>query len=81
MSQRGVERALGKLVTDEAFREAYFQDPDAAAWRAGIELSREEAAALSRIPRRLLAAITRQLDDRICRLALPGQAGCAEDVR
>lgn len=68
MSQRIVERAVGKLVTDEGFRDAFFRDPKAASLQAGLELSAEELDALSRIPRPALAALNARLDDRICRL-------------
>lgn len=68
MSQRIVERAVGKLVTDEGFRDTFFRDPKAASLQAGLELSPEELDALSRIPRAALAALCARLDDRICRL-------------
>ncbi len=68
MSQRAVERTLGKLVTDEGFREEFFRDPVSATVHAGLELTGEELDALSRIPRAALAALSARLDDRICRL-------------
>ena len=71
MSQRVVERAIGKLVTDEGFRDAFFRDPEIASLRAGLVLTPEELDALSRIPRASLAALSRRLDDRICRLHVP----------
>ncbi len=71
MSQRGVERTLGRLVTDKDFREAFFADPAAASLRIGVELSREELDALRRIPRAALAEFCRRMDDRICRLHIP----------
>jgi len=71
MSQRVVERTIGKLVTDEGFRDAFFRDPEIASLRAGLDLTREELDALSRIPRASLAALSTRLDDRICRLHIP----------
>lgn len=68
MSQRVVERAVGKLVTDEGFRNSFFRDPKVASLQAGLELSAEELDALARIPRPALAALSARLDDRICRL-------------
>jgi hypothetical protein len=68
MSQRAVEQAVGKLVTDEGFREAFFRDPAPASREAGLELSRAEIAALFGIPRQALSAFCACLDDRICRL-------------
>jgi hypothetical protein len=68
MSQRVVERAVGKLVTDEGFRDAFFRNPKTASLQAGLELSADELDALVRIPRQALAALSARLDDRICRL-------------
>ncbi len=73
MSQRVVEQALGKLVTDESFREEFFNHPDTACLRAGLYLTREELEALSRVSRAALAALCARLDDRICRLRVTTQ--------
>ena len=74
MSQRVVERAVGKLVTDEGFRDSFFRNPQGATLQAGLELSPEELDALSRIPRAALAALSARLDDRICRLHIGHEA-------
>jgi putative modified peptide len=50
MSQAAVERTLGKLVTDEAFRARFFRNPAAASFGAGLELSQAEVEALSCLP-------------------------------
>ena len=68
MSQRGVERVLGRMVTDPGFREEFLRDPVMAGLRIGVELTREEMDALMRIPSRALAELSTRLDDRICRL-------------
>jgi hypothetical protein len=39
VTQQAVERALGKLLTDENFRERFFENPEAASWEAGLALS------------------------------------------
>jgi len=62
MSRQGMERALGKLVMDVAFREAFFVDPTAASVAAGIELTDHERSALGRIRPGALAAFQRYLD-------------------
>jgi hypothetical protein len=36
VTQQAVERALGKLLTDENFRERFFENPEAASWEAGL---------------------------------------------
>ena len=68
MSQRAVERTLGKLVTDEGFREEFFAHPETASVRAGLNLSRQELEALCRIPWMALMALSARIDGRICRL-------------
>ena len=50
MSQQAVERAIGKLVTDESFRARFSADPERASLEAGLPLSATELAALIRVP-------------------------------
>jgi len=71
MTQRAVEQILGKLLTDEAFRRRFFEDPHCACFLSGLELSPAELEAVLRIPRTPLAALSRRLDGRICRLHVP----------
>ena len=71
MSQRVVEQVLGRLVTDEAFREAFFEDPDAATLAYASELTAAEIEALRNVPSSALATLCERLDDRICRLHIP----------
>lgn len=71
MSQRAIECAVGKLVTDEEFRQAFYRHPQWASVEAGLELTAGELAALARIPRGALVALCARLDDRICRIRVP----------
>ena len=71
MSQRDVERALGRLVTDEEFRHEFYHDPRRACVGLGIQLTEEEIQALLATRRSALAVLAECLDDRICRLHLP----------
>ena len=73
MSQRDVEWTLGRLVTDEGFREEFFGEGQARALRAGLDLSRDELDALSCVPRAAVAALAARIDGRICRIHIPGQ--------
>jgi hypothetical protein len=73
MSQGAVERALGKLVTDDAFRERFFVEPAVASVIAGLALSRVELEALSHLSPQALARFSRRLDDRIRRLAVAAE--------
>lgn len=70
MSQRGVEQVLGRLVTDEGFREAFFSNPLSASVVIGVTLSASEVDALSRVPQTVLDELADRLDGRICRLHL-----------
>jgi hypothetical protein len=68
MSQRDVERTLGRLLTDQDFRDEFFLDPARASLTLGIQLASHELEALFRVPRPALASLGARLDDRICRL-------------
>jgi hypothetical protein len=68
MSQEAVERTLGKLLTDECFRERFFTTPRVTVWAAGLRLSDIELAALSGLSRSALSSFSASLDHRICRL-------------
>jgi len=81
MSQRAVEQALGKLVTDEGFRQAFFAAPPGTARRTGLDLTPKELDALGRIPRQALDVLGACVDDRICRLHVPGAPPCEEGRR
>jgi hypothetical protein len=68
MSQRDVERALGRLLTDEGFQQDFFRDPARACLLLGLQLTPQEVEALLRVPRLTLTSLGARLDDRICRL-------------
>ena len=55
VTQQAVELTLGKLLTDEAFRERFLESPEAACWEAGLALSPIELEALSQVPREALS--------------------------
>jgi hypothetical protein len=70
MRQGAVERALGKLVTDDAFRARFFAEPALASLTAGLALSPVELEVLAHLSPRVLAHCSRRLDDRIRRLPI-----------
>jgi len=78
MSQHAVERTLGKLLTDESFRERFFTAPRVTAWGAGLRLSDIELAALSGLSRSALRSFSASLDPRICRLCLATESSPEE---
>jgi hypothetical protein len=81
MSQRAVERVVGKLVTDEGFRDQFFADPEWASLRIGAELSPDELDALARISPDALTLLCASIDDRICRLHIAPQPAFEERRR
>ena len=76
MSQRDVERTLGRLLTDPGFRRNFFRNPARACLEVGVQLAPHEVDALLRVPARRLANLAGQLDDRICRLHIED---CSDD--
>jgi hypothetical protein len=68
MSQRDVERTLGRLVTDQDFRHEFFLNPARACLTFGMQLTSREFEALFRVPRAAFASLGARLDDRVCRL-------------
>ena len=68
MSQRDVERTLGRLLTDAGFRRDVFRNPARACLELGVQLAAHEVDALLRVSPRRLASLAGELDDRICRL-------------
>ena len=70
MSQRDVERTLGRLLTDQGFRDDFFRDPAHACLQVGIQLTPQQVEALLQAPRPALVSLGARLDDRICRLHL-----------
>ena len=69
MCQSAVERAIGKLVTDERFRATFGVDAARASLEAGLRLSPAELEALVRIPVSSLEEFASRVDDSIRRLA------------
>jgi hypothetical protein len=77
MSQRNVERVIGRLVTDEAFRRQFVTDPSAVLGeitRAGVELNDCEVRALAAIDPQAVARFTESIDPRLQKSDLHG--GC-----
>jgi len=48
MSQRAVERVLGRMIRDAGFRAEFFENPEHAAARLGVDLTPAEERALLR---------------------------------
>ncbi len=68
MSQRNVEQVVGKLVTDEAFRRRFVEDPASTLREivaGGLDLNPCEQQAIAAIDSRLLAWFASAIDPRI----------------
>jgi hypothetical protein len=68
MAQRSVEIAIGRLVTDEAFRAAFFEDPAATLTRfveTGYDLTALETAALMTTSTRIWTLVAEAIDPRL----------------
>ncbi len=79
ISERQLE-VLEKLIGDEEFRAGFFEDPDAAIAKAGIELNEEELAGLKGVDLGLLSSTLTDLDARLSKTAAAAAAGAASDV-
>ena len=64
-------KVLEKLIGDEEFRTGFFEDPDAAVAKSGIELNEEELAGLKGLDLGLLSSTLTDLDTRLSKSASP----------
>jgi putative modified peptide len=72
MSQGNVERVIGRLATDEAFRRRFTESPAAAIHEllaGGMELTCTEVMALSGIDAALVERIANAIDPRLQKIA------------
>jgi len=70
MSQRDVEKLLGKILTDDEFRQSFFpvgRHSFEFAASHGLELTAVERSALSSLKSRAFEFLARSLDPRISR--------------
>ncbi len=79
MAQRNVEIVIGRLMTDEAFRMAFFDDPAMALTRfieSGYDLTALEVAALRATDAGVCAQAAEKIDPRLQKVSF---AGCVDD--
>ena len=77
MSQRNVERVIGRLATDEAFRRRFAGDRQAALGEliaGGVELTRCELVALASLDTRAVGRFADAIDPRIQKCDLHSKA-------
>lgn len=67
MSQESVERFLGRLITDERFREKAKSSLEQSCRTAGYSLSPEETKYLAQIDFKLFSFVSSTLDEAIIR--------------
>jgi hypothetical protein len=82
MSQRDVEKLLGKMLTDDLFRQSFFpvgRHSFELAAAHGLELTAVERSALSSLRSRAFECLARSLDPRISRSSAAGERVAAGD--
>jgi Ribosomally synthesized peptide prototyped by Frankia Franean1_4349. len=75
MSQRSVERVIGRLATDEAFRRRFALQPEDALRESmccGLELTPCEIQALTRLDARSVERFAEAIDPRLQKTDIPG---------
>ena len=73
MTQRNIEIVIGRLLTDEEFRDTFLTDPQEslrALVERGVHLSRSEIAALTAIDSRLWDRVAGEIDPRLWKARL-----------
>lgn len=84
MSQKNVEILLGKILTDECFRQSFFPVQTASfelAAAHGLELTSVERSALATLRRRGFEYLARNLDPRISRCGDSVAEGAGRESR
>jgi len=79
MSQRGVERVIGSLATDEGLRRRFRKDPQAVVRELverGLELNDCERASLVELDAGEIARFAEAIDPRLQRIECNGGAPC-----
>ena len=77
MAHRNIEGLIGRLITDEGFRNEFLRDPEKtllALRDHGLELSRTEIAALLNTDRSLWARTGDAIDPRLQKASLKNDA-------
>ena len=84
MAQRNVEIVIGRLMTDEAFRLAYLDDPGMALTRfmeSGYELTALEVAALRATGAGVWARAAEHIDPRLQKVSFAASVDDTQDRR
>lgn len=84
MAQRNVEIVIGRLITDEAFRMAFFDDPAMALTRfidSGYELTALEVAALGATDAGVWAHAAEAIDPRLQKVSFAVSVDDRVDLR
>ena len=84
MAQRNVEIVIGRLITDEAFRMAFFDDPAMALTRfidSGYELTALEVAALGATDAGVWAQAAEAIDPRLQKVSFTASVDDKGDLR
>jgi len=83
VTQRSIEIIIGRLLTDEGFRDTFLKDPQHALGELllrGTHLSDAEIAALVEMDTRLWTRVARQIDPRLQKVSVKASTSHSEDV-
>ena len=83
MTQRSIETIIGRLLTDEDFRETFLSSPErtlSELLQRGTPLSHAEIAALIDIDTRLWTRVAKQIDPRLQKMSLKAPTADVEDA-
>lgn len=81
MSQRSIEIVIGRLLTDEEFRETFLNDPERSLsdlCRAGTQLTRSEIDALISMDARLWISGAERVDQRLQKASLKAKGATSQ---
>jgi hypothetical protein len=67
MTQRTLESTLGRMITDAAFRDRFYNDAASACREHNLDLTPGELSALLQLDNGAVESLSRQLDPRIIR--------------
>jgi len=82
VAQRSIEVLIGRFITDEAFRDAFLANRVVALQAfvdAGHEMTSVEVSAIHATPATLCRVVANQIDPRLQRAKLSGNAVCGRD--
>lgn len=76
----GQLKVVEKLIGDQEFRTGFFEDPESAVAKVGIELTEEELAGLKGLDYDILSSTLTDLDARLSKATATVAVGATQDM-